>query len=112
MKTLKNIYPVLFVMLISLVLINAASNEDTSKTSENISLNFCGEGVPLEIPDVWERYDKEMTINKNLHASTELVIKRANRYFPVMEPILAKYGVPDDFKYLAVIESKLENAVS
>jgi membrane-bound lytic murein transglycosylase D len=112
MKTLKNIFPVLFVMIISLVLINAASTENTSKASENITLNFCGEAVPLEIPDVWERYDKEMTINKNLHASTELVIKRANRYFPVMEPILAKYGVPDDFKYLAVIESKLENAVS
>src|SRR5690606_9899793 len=112
MKTLKNIFPVLFVMLISLMLINAASTKNTSKTFDNVTLNFCGEAVPLEIPDVWERYDREMVINKNLHASTELVIKRANRYFPVMEPILAKYGVPDDFKYLAVIESKLENAVS
>lgn len=44
--------------------------------------------------------------------STILIIKRANRIFPIMEPILKKYGVPDDFKYLAVIESNLTNAVS
>lgn len=112
MKTLKNILAVVVVILVSFVLINASSTENTPNTKENISLNFCGEPVPLDIPDVWERYDREMVINKNLHASTELVIKRANRYFPIMEPILAKYGVPDDFKYLAVIESKLENAVS
>lgn len=40
------------------------------------------------------------------------MIKRANKYFPVIEPILKKYGVPDDFKYLAVIESGLMNVVS
>ncbi|MFA7446022.1 MAG: lytic transglycosylase domain-containing protein [Flavobacteriaceae bacterium] len=112
MKTLKNIFAVVAVVLISFVLINASSTENTLKKEENVALNFCGEAVPMEIPDVWERFDREMVINRNLHASTELVIKRANRYFPVIEPILAKYGVPDDFKYLAVIESKLENAVS
>ncbi|SRR5690554_1465276 len=112
MKTLKNIFAVVLVIAVSFVLINASSTENTPNTIENITLNFCGETVPLDIPDVWERYDREIVINKNLHASTELVIKRARRYFPVIEPILAKYGVPDDFKYLAVIESKLENAVS
>lgn len=112
MKTLKNIFAVVLLIAVSFVLINASSTENTPNTIENITLNFCGETVPLDIPDVWERYDREIVINKNLHASTELVIKRARRYFPVIEPILAKYGVPDDFKYLAVIESKLENAVS
>lgn len=112
MKTLKNIFAVVLVIAVSFVLINASSTENTPNTIENITLNFCGETVPLDIPDVWERYDREIVINRNLHASTELVIKRARRYFPVIEPILAKYGVPDDFKYLAVIESKLENAVS
>lgn len=112
MKTLKNIFAVVLVIAVSFALINASSTENTPNTIENITLNFCGETVPLDIPDVWERYDREIVINKNLHASTELVIKRARRYFPVIEPILAKYGVPDDFKYLAVIESKLENAVS
>lgn len=112
MKTLKNIFAVVLLIAVSFVLINASSTENTPNTIENITLNFCGETVPLDTPDVWERYDREIVINKNLHASTELVIKRARRYFPVIEPILAKYGVPDDFKYLAVIESKLENAVS
>ena len=48
----------------------------------------------------------------NLHASTILAIKRANRAFSVIEPILKKNGIPDDFKYLAVIESGLVNVVS
>jgi hypothetical protein len=56
--------------------------------------------------------DRELLINANLDATTALIIKRANRVFPIIEPILAKYGVPDDFKYLAVIESGLVNAVS
>ena len=51
-------------------------------------------------------------VNANLHASTILRIKRANRAFKIIEPILEKNGVPNDFKYLAVIESSLINAVS
>jgi membrane-bound lytic murein transglycosylase D len=47
-----------------------------------------------------------------LHATTILAIKRANRAFPIIEPILKKNGIPDDFKYLAVIESGLVNVVS
>lgn len=74
--------------------------------------DFAGEAVPLNIIDVHERLDRELMVNANLHASTQLVIKRAYRAFPVIEPILKKYGVPDDFKYLAVIESGLVNAVS
>ncbi|HEU0136267.1 MAG TPA: lytic transglycosylase domain-containing protein, partial [Flavobacterium sp.] len=62
--------------------------------------------------DVKERFDRELLVNANLHASTLLIIKRANRAFPVIEPILKKYNIPDDFKYLAVIESGLVNAVS
>lgn len=105
------------VVIISLVLINASTSEANSQASQNqeknnFSLDFCGEKAPMHIADVQERFDRELTINRNLHASTELVIKRANRYFPIIEPILKKHGVPDDFKYLAVIESRLENAVS
>lgn len=74
--------------------------------------DFCGETVPLQISDVRERFDRELLVNANLDATTLIIIKRANRAFPVIEPILAKYGVPDDFKYLAVIESGLVNAVS
>lgn len=76
------------------------------------NLEFAGEPVPLRIPDVYERMDRELLVNTYWQSNTLLLIKRANKYFPVIEPILAEYGVPDDFKYLAVIESSLTNAVS
>ncbi len=76
------------------------------------TINFAGEKTPLHIVDVRERLDREMIININLHASTIISIKRAHRYFPIIEPILKKNGIPDDFKYLAVIESTLSNATS
>lgn len=75
-------------------------------------VDFAGEKAPLKIADVRERFDRELLVNANLHSSTILIIKRANRAFPIIEPILKQYGVPDDFKYLAVIESALVNAVS
>lgn len=75
-------------------------------------MNFAGENVPYKMADVQERLDREMITNMNYHTNTILVIKRANKVFPIIEPILKKNGVPDDFKYLAVIESSLVNAVS
>ena len=75
-------------------------------------IDFAGEPAPLNIADVRERLDRELLVNANLDATTVLIIKRANRVFPVIEPILKKYGIPDDFKYLAVIESGLVNVVS
>ena len=78
----------------------------------SLQMDFAGEEVPTYMADVQERLDKEMITNMNYHTNTTLVLKRANKVFPVLEPILAKYGIPDDFKYLAVIESSLVNAVS
>lgn len=75
-------------------------------------MDFCGEKVPTNQADVKERLDREMLVNINLNASTAILIKRANKVFPIIEPILAKNNVPDDFKYLAVIESGLINAIS
>lgn len=75
-------------------------------------MNFAQEEVPTFMADVEERLDREMVTNINYHTNTTLVIKRANKVFPVIEPILAKNSIPDDFKYLAVIESSLVNAVS
>ncbi len=74
--------------------------------------DFCGEETPLQIIDVRERLDRELVTNVNMHGSTIMIMKRANRVFPIIEPILAKNNVPDDFKYLAVIESALINATS
>lgn len=90
---------------------NKVTKEGTSQFFP-ISIDFAGEAAPLQMADVRERLDRELLINANLDATTLLIIKRANRVFPIIEPILAKYGVPDDFKYLAVIESGLVNAVS
>jgi membrane-bound lytic murein transglycosylase D len=73
---------------------------------------FAGEEIPTEIIDVKEKLDRELLVNSYWHSNTFLLIKRANRWFPVIEPILAANGIPDDFKYLAVIESGLTDAVS
>lgn len=75
-------------------------------------IDFCGERVPLENPDIWERYDKELLKNTYWQSNTLLLQKRAHKYFPIIEPILAENKVPDDFKYLALIESGLENVIS
>lgn len=76
------------------------------------SLTFAGEMVPLEIPDVYERLDREMHINTYWHTNTIFLIKRSNRWMPQISEILAEHGVPDDFKYLAAIESNFLNDTS
>ena len=76
------------------------------------NLNFAGERVPQHDPEIMERIDREFLVNTYWQSNALLLMKRAHKYFPVIEPILAKYGVPDDFKYLAVAESGLQNVVS
>lgn len=75
-------------------------------------LNFAGESVPFDDPEIMERVDREFLVNTYWQSNALLLMKRANKYFPVIEPILAKNGIPDDFKYLAVAESGLQNVVS
>ncbi len=75
-------------------------------------LNFAGEKVPLNDFNIQESLDRELLINTYSPSQTLLLYKRANRWFPVIEPLLKKYGIPDDFKYIAVIESGLTNSVS
>jgi membrane-bound lytic murein transglycosylase D len=74
--------------------------------------NFAGEPLPMDNFDVRERLDRELIINSYRHSTTILNIKNAYKYFPVIEPILRENGVPDDFKYMAVAESDLQNATS
>jgi len=76
------------------------------------NITIFGEGVPLENFEVYERVDREILVNTYWHSATILAIKRAARWFPVIEPILKRNNIPDDFKYLAVVESNLENVVS
>ncbi len=71
------------------------------------SVSFADETIDLDRYDLRERLDRELMAFTYMHSSTLLTIKRANRYFPIIEPILREEGMPDDLKYLAVIESSL-----
>ena len=112
----------LFAMQNSAVTTQGATNEMSSaepSTSYKIraieipeDLNFAGEMVPADDPEIMERVDREFLVNTYWQSNALLLMKRANKYFPIIEPILAKNGIPDDFKYLAVAESGLENLVS
>jgi hypothetical protein len=75
-------------------------------------LDFAGERVPTENDDINERLDRELLVNTYWHSNTILLFKRAHKFFPVIEPILKKNGIPNDFKYLALIESGLLNLTS
>lgn len=75
-------------------------------------LDFAGEAVPLEYAFVRENLDREISINTYWASATMVIYKRANRYMPVMEPIMRKYGVPTDLAYVAMIESQLSNVIS
>lgn len=74
--------------------------------------SFGGEPVPMELSYVREAYDHEIMAGTFMHSSTIMMFKRAYRWFPVIEPILKKNGIPDDFKFLAVAESNLGPVVS
>lgn len=97
-------------------------NNDPEKSFENNynvfslklpkSINFAGEPVPLDQPDIYERMDRELLVNTYWQSNGILMIKRSKKYFPMIEPILKANGVPDDFKYLAVAESGLTPIVS
>jgi len=71
-------------------------------------MDFAGQTISLERYDMRERFDREQIVIGFNHSVSMLIIKRANRFFPILEPILKQYGVPDDFKYLAVIECNLD----
>jgi len=70
-------------------------------------IDFCGESVPLDSPEVRERFDREFTIVVYSHAQVYLWLKRAERYFPRIEKELAVHKLPEDLKYVAVAESDL-----
>ncbi|MCB0468114.1 MAG: lytic transglycosylase domain-containing protein [Aequorivita sp.] len=110
------------VLAISAISINAVQDAPTDENFEKKLVNdynvyalplpekmdFAGEAVPLKNPDIRERMDRELLVNTYWQSNGLLLFKRANKYFPQIEPLLKKYGLPDDFKYLAVAESGLE----
>jgi len=76
------------------------------------SLSFAGERVPLEKYYVRERLERELLSIMYLHARTMLVLKRSQRFFPIFDRVLTEHGIPKDFRYLAMTESELTQAVS
>lgn len=75
-------------------------------------LNLAGERVPVEINDVKERMERELLVNTYWQSNGILLLKRANKYFPILEPLLKKYNLPDDFKFLALAESGFTDETS
>ena len=76
------------------------------------SLSFADESVPIQIPDVKERLEREIYVNAYWQSNMILLLKRSKKFLPQIEEILKREGVPDDFKYLAIAESGLMNVTS
>ncbi len=128
MKFIKNSLAVIGMVCLSglfIFAVNKAPSDDSINSDKEFvndynvyaiqipeNLDFAGEAVPLNDPDVYERMDRELLVNTYWQSNGLLMFKRAQKYFPIIEPILKKNGIPDDFKYLAVIESGLANVVS
>ena len=69
---------------------------------------FAGDTIRFDRPDFKERMDRELISYTYMHTNTTLILKRSRRYFDQVGPILRKYGIPDDLKYLMAIESNLD----
>ena len=132
MKFLKNIFAAIGLLCVSGLFIFATQEVPSDAPQDNTiekesklindyniyalsvpdALDFAGEAMPLDNPDILERMDRELLVNTYWQSNGLLMFKRAEKYFPIIEPILKANNIPDDFKYLAVIESGLTNAVS
>lgn len=122
------LFPILTSLLIGILIsfsfntkYETNTNEYESAFEENIkvfavdipkNIKFADEKVPLDRFYVKEALERELTVNTYFHSSSIFLLKKANRWFPVIEPILEEYNIPEDFKYLAVAESGLAQVVS
>ncbi|KEO72108.1 murein transglycosylase [Anditalea andensis] len=104
------------------VFVNDSSGEQTTITIPEFTrvklfdlpegINFAGEPVPFDQDDIIERFEREIYVNAYWNSNTIMIMKRAAKFMPIIEPILAKHGIPEDFKYVALVESGLMNVVS
>ena len=112
----------IFVVFVVELFVYATNRNDSTSTDSmihrvptfdiNKSIDFCGEGVPLYSQDILERFEREILKNAHWHSEMTILFKRTGKYFPLIEKILKEENVPNDFKYLCIIESGLSNAVS
>jgi len=126
MPLLSKIGLLVLVIAVSALCINAVQDPPSDETLQKKLINdynvyalqlpdymeFAGEPVPLSNPDIRERMDRELLVNTYWQSNMLIMIKRAHKYFPIIEPMLEQHGLPDDFKYLAVAESGLDNVKS
>ena len=113
------IFILLFIFIISFGISKTRFLTNGSESYYNIypisipnKVLFAGEEIKLDQDDLIERMDKEFLVNTYWQSNTILLIKRANKFFPQIEKILIDEDVPSDFKYLALIESGLQNVTS
>ncbi|HBH22901.1 MAG TPA: murein transglycosylase [Cytophagales bacterium] len=125
-KSLIYIQLFIFTFLVVYVAVNElmSHNEPTTQTIKVMSnydlpsieipdqVSFAGEWVPLNDPDVRERLDRELHVNTFWHSNTIFLLKRGNRWLPKIAEVLRENDIPEDFKYLPLIESDLQNKVS
>jgi hypothetical protein len=107
---------------LTFILFNCTSNKKVSPSAPLVrtqktpklprKILFFNDYIPITDFDLRERLDRELLVNTYFQSSTSIALKRATRYFPTIERILKEEGVPDDFKYLCVIESNLSNVTS
>lgn len=109
MGRLNNISKHLFLFeVFALVLLTQYVSAQISLPKIPAELNFCGEAVPLNNPDIRKRLEREVIVNVNKHASTILILRESGRWKHYIQSLLDSAGVPKDFFYLAVIESELD----
>jgi len=100
----------LIILVLSTCILNIAlATQPVTSFPIPDKVEFVGQSISLERYDMRERFDREQIIVAYNHSNSLLILKRANRYFPIIEPILKQYGIPDDFKYLATVESNLDS---
>ncbi|MDN0053424.1 lytic transglycosylase domain-containing protein [Bacteroides caecigallinarum] len=115
-KELSKIYKVLILVcvlpfLVSAYCIGSDNREEQTDDDRYTCVDvprytvFCGDTIDLTRYDRHERMDRELLAFSFMHSTSIQTIKRANRYFPVIVPILKEKGIPEDFKYLMAIES-------
>jgi membrane-bound lytic murein transglycosylase D len=123
---MKRNYLIAIASFLILTLIFSSAKKDENAEQEDViskgvkvvavpipsQINFAGEQVGLDKFEVKERLDRELLVNSYWQSNSLLIIKRSKRAFEIIEPILAEYDVPEDFKYLAVAESGLLNVTS
>lgn len=87
-----------------------------SPKEESVSLmaqlNFAKETLPLGDKKVESKMKKVLAAHTYGNLQTHRLHRKAAEWFPIIEPILAAYGIPNDFKYVALVESGLQGGVS